>query len=70
MYVHSLVHLSVTFAEFTSRFYVKSSSSGVYLTNHSSESIRIWTMDTVQMSVSGPRAHARDGAGVQNLGRL
>ena len=63
---HSFVCASVTFMEFTTKFSTKlreSFSSGVYLTNYSSESIHIWTMGTfwkicfLAMSF-GPRVHA------------
>ena len=43
LFVRSL--LSVTFEEFTSKFLVKVSLSE-YISNHSSESIHIWTMGT------------------------
>ena len=47
-FVCSLVRTSVTFVEFASKFCVKSFSSGVYLSNYSSESIHIWTIVTLE----------------------
>ena len=50
-FVCLFVLMSVTFMEFTTKFSTKlheSFSSGVYLTNYSSESIHIWTMGTLE----------------------
>ena len=48
-YVHSFVCDSVTYVEFTTKFYVQVSQVGyIYLTNHSSESIHIWTIGTLE----------------------
>ena len=53
--VRLLVCTSVTFVEFTTQFFTElheSFSSGVYLTNHSSESIHIWTIGTLKGRLS------------------
>ena len=50
-FVRSYVRTSVSFVEFTTKFSTKlreSFSSGVYLTNYSSESIQIWTISTLE----------------------
>ena len=50
-FVCSFVRASITYLEFTTKFSTKlreSLSSGIYLTNYSSESIPIWTMSTLE----------------------
>ena len=54
-YVRSFVCASVTFVEFMTKFFTElheSFSSGVYLMNHSSESIHIWTIGTLEGRLS------------------
>ena len=59
-YVRSFVCAPVTFVEFYLR---ESFSSGVYLTNHSSEIIHIWTIGILEVRLSfhdsDPRFHVR-----------
>ena len=52
------------------KFYVKSFSSGVYLTNHSSESIHIWTIGTLAGQLSFHGSMPQSGARGQNLRHL
>ena len=78
LYVRSFVCPFITFMEFTTKFFTElrgSFSNGVYLTNHSSESIHILTIGTLEgqphSMTPEPRVHARGGGDRgQNLGHL
>ena len=70
LYVRSFVCPFITFVEFMTKFFTElreSFSSGVYLTNHSSESIHILTIGTLEgrphSMTPEPRVHARGGGG-------
>ena len=52
MFIHSSICDSVPFVELLQSFTLTFLSSGVYLTNHSSESIPVWTRGTLEGQLS------------------